>query len=69
MFSIVLFDSVYFVKSTPRAFNVSFKCFAGVLQTIEDVHEDIPPSKRSFRGVYCFQSVRNSVIPSTFQGF
>ena len=24
----------------------------------------IPPAKRSFRGVYCFQSVRNSVIPS-----
>ena len=24
----------------------------------------IPPTKRSFRGVYCFQSVRNSVIPS-----
>ena len=23
----------------------------------------IPPAKRSFRGVYCFQSVRNSVIP------
>ena len=24
----------------------------------------IPPAKRSFRGVYCFQSVRISVIPS-----
>ena len=24
----------------------------------------IPPAKQSFRGVYCFQSVRNSVIPS-----
>ena len=23
----------------------------------------IPPAKRSFRGVYCFQSVPNSVIP------
>ena len=23
-----------------------------------------PPAKRSFRGVYCFKSVRNSVIPS-----
>ena len=26
----------------------------------------IPPAKRSFRGVYCFQPVRDSVIPSTF---
>ena len=25
-------------------------------------HIFIPPAKRSFRGVYCFQSVRNSVI-------
>ena len=24
----------------------------------------IPPAKRSFRGVYCFQPVRDSVIPS-----
>ena len=24
----------------------------------------IPPAKRSFRGVYCFQPVRHSVIPS-----
>ena len=29
----------------------------------------IPPAKRSFRGVYCFQSVRNSVIPSFRQHF
>ena len=26
----------------------------------------IPPAKRSFRGVYCFQPVCDSVIPSTF---
>ena len=26
----------------------------------------IPPAKRSFRGVYCFQ---HSVIPSTFKAF
>ena len=29
----------------------------------------IPPAKRSFRGVYCFQHVRDSEIPSTFKAF
>ena len=29
----------------------------------------IPPSKRSFRGVYCFQPVRDSVILSFRQHF
>ena len=29
----------------------------------------IPPAKRSFRGVYCFQPVRDSVIPSFRQHF
>ena len=30
----------------------------------------IPPAKRSFREVYCFQPVRDSVIPSSFfEGF
>ena len=28
-----------------------------------------PPAKRSFRGVYCFQPVRDSVIPSFRQHF
>ena len=28
------------------------------------LHVIIPPAKRSFRGVYCFQPVRDSVIPS-----
>ena len=42
MFSIVLIDSPYFVKSTPpRAFSVSFKYFAGMYRHIEDVHEDV----------------------------
>ena len=28
-----------------------------------------PPAKRSFRGVYCFQHVRHSVLMATFNGF
>ena len=29
----------------------------------------IPPAKPSFSGGYCFQHVRDSVIPSTFKVF
>ena len=38
----------------------SFWCIKYLLQ----VYIVIPPAKRSFRGVYCFQPVRHSVIPS-----
>ena len=35
-------NSAYFVKSAPpRAFSVSFKCMVGMLQTFEDVHEQL----------------------------
>ena len=41
MFSIVLIDSVYFVKSTPRAFSVSLNALQVCYRHIEDVHEDV----------------------------
>ena len=52
-----------------------YTCFGPVCQTIVRVSFllllflqliliFIPPAKRSFRGVYCFQPVRDSVIPS-----
>ena len=51
-----LLRSVY--NSGPKVIKL-FSCSAKL--TLKFI---IPPAKRSFRGVYCFQSVRNSVIPS-----
>ena len=34
-------DSAYFVKSTPRAFRVSFNTLHVYYRHIEDVHEDV----------------------------
>ena len=48
-------DSVYFVKSIPpRAFSVSEKYLAGMLQVLLDVHEEVKCLKNIFTYLQLF---------------
>ena len=48
-----MFDSVYFVKSTPfRAFTGSYQHFEDMLRYIEDVHEEVWSRKNIFWQTY-----------------
>ena len=67
-------DCAYFVKSIPlRAFTGSFQHFADIdilkmcMKKFDAEKMFIPPAKCCFSGVYCFQHVCDSEIPSTFK--
>ena len=60
-----MFLTAVFTMLTPLCArtNVYLLVAVRILEGLFEVMIFIPPAKRSFREVYCFQPVRHSVIP------
>ena len=55
-------EKMHFIIAENKKWVIEFKSTVQELSCLEKPFF-IPPAKRSFRGVYCFQPVRHSVIP------